>query len=965
MSYAVRLIGVIACGVTALVMLAWKLQWEGVTSLLPGLPPMTFNTALGLCLGSISLLCLSMPGQVGQKGPRLRRGSLVAAALAGLLALLTITQMVAGVSLGIDELFAIDTVARAKGSINVPGRMSPATAMAMLLLSLPLVMGSLRSSRDSLRWLVSACSMVAIAIGAMAGASSVIDGGAIRSVPFFSTMALHTSWLFVSLGAGTLMVQFARSTEGVTIGRRPTTRAGLWLTATVILVFAIGIAMTALVSKRTTSKEIETAQARFERLSDRVIVEADRRVYLPVYGLRGLRAFYAGSEHVSRLEFREFVESRVIAEEFPGTIGMGFIERVPSDEIEQFLERERADHAPEYRIKTVGEHDVLYPIKFIDPLEDNVPAWGYDVGSEANRRNAVETAIRTGEPTLTHRITLVQDELEQPGFLFLVPVYENNMPVETEEQRVAALTGLVYSAIVVSGIFDGVVDVAEGGIQYAVHEGTAVTDETKIYEDLGGGVFSLGSSPSRLNSGAKFRATHRVEAGSRTWTIETVSSPVFDASVHSSQSTMVMLNGLILSTLAACFVWLLGCARANAIALVESKTRDLQATTADLRKSSDLIAKQNTELNAMAERAHRVVDDVSHEFRTPLAVIKEFASIISDGLAGPVSEQQGQYLKIMSGAVVDLNHMVEDLLDSSKLRAGRLRVERRPYSVETIFENGRAALARKASSRSIVIEEHVEEGLSRVFADEEKVRRVISNLMTNAIKFSPEGSTIVLSATSSELPGEVRIGVTDRGPGLSEEDIDSLFGRFQQVSTARSVAAKGFGLGLSIAQELTWLNLGKISVESQKGKGATFSFTLPCDDPAIVLDHYFSAMAVSNRAADELVLLRVTAEDCDDPAEPASFLASITYPTDLVLPDTTNNPGQGAVGRSWWILGRTESAMSWVARIDRARWSQIKGDGLDLSPLRIDVRNTWWYPAEAEQAKQEVEQAMVGVASHV
>lgn len=169
----------------------------------------------------------------------------------------------------------------------------------------------------------------------------------------------------------------------------------------------------------------------------------------------------------------------------------------------------------------------------------------------------------------------------------------------------------------------------------------------------------------------------------------------------------------------------------------------------------------------MAERAHRVVDDVSHEFRTPLAVIKEFASIINDGLAGPVSGQEGEYLKIMSGAVVDLNHMVEDLLDSSKLCAGRLRVEHRSYTAETIFENGRAALARKASSRSIVIEEYVEEGLPMVFADEEKVRRVISNLMTNTIKFSPEGSTIVLSAISSDVPGEVRIGVTDRGPGLS------------------------------------------------------------------------------------------------------------------------------------------------------------------------------------------------------
>ncbi|UYV13102.1 MAG: CHASE domain-containing protein [Phycisphaera sp.] len=415
MSHAVRLIGVIACGVTALVMLAWKFHWESVTSLLPGLPAMTFNTALGLCLGGVSLLCLNMPYRNCRRSTWPRRLALVAASLAGVLALLTITEMVAGVNLGIDELFAIDTISRVRDTGHLPGRMSQATALAMLLMSVPLALCSTRNSRESMKWLASAFTMGTIAIGFMAGASSLIDDGALWSVPFFSTMALHTSWLFVLLGASTFMTRVTQSNAEVAIARRPKTRARLWLAATVVLVFAIGIAMTALVSKRTTSREIETAQIQFERLTDRVIVEAGRRVYLPVYGLKGARGMYAGSEHVSRLEFRDYVKSRDLAEEFPGTIGMGFIERVPKEELEQFLARERADHAPEYRIKTVGEHDVLYPIKFIDPLEDNMLAWGYDVGSESNRRNAVETAIWTGEPTLTHRITLVQDKLEQPG----------------------------------------------------------------------------------------------------------------------------------------------------------------------------------------------------------------------------------------------------------------------------------------------------------------------------------------------------------------------------------------------------------------------------------------------------------------------------------------------------------------------------------------------------------------------
>lgn len=966
MLYAVRLIGFIVSMITITIMLAWKFNWVSMTSLLPGLPAMTFNTALGLFLAGVSLITLSWPNESAYRSNWLRGISLLSALLVGVLVLVTSIQMITGWNLGIDELFALDEAGRSGQLAHAPGRMSQATAVALFLLSLAISLCSARWWHGPMKWLTSACALGALAIGAMTGVSMLLAEGAILNVPFFSTMALHTAWLVVLLGFAVIMFQFAHEGREARLeGRGATTMMGMWVTTIIVVVFALGIVVTAMVSKRTSIREVEMAEARFSELAERVFVESNRRVQLPVYGLRGLKGLYAGSEHVSREEFRAYVDARGLQEEFPGTIGMGFVVRVPGEEMSEYLAEQQAVQSPNYQLKTVGEHEVYYPIKYVEPLERNRPAWGYDVGSEANRREAVEMAIRTGTPRLTKRITLVQDELAQPGFLFCVPVYKNGMSIETEDDRIAAIDGVVYSAIVVTGIFDEVIDVAERGIHFAIYEGAEIDDQVRLYEDLGGGVISTGAAQSKLNPNARFQKTRSVSAGGRTWTIHTVSSPEFDAAIHSSHSTMVALYGLVLSTLAACFVWLLGCARADALALAHRRTRDLQTSTENLRQSTEVIAKQNAELGAMAERAHRVVDDVSHEFRTPLAVIKEFASIISDGLAGPVSDQQEQYLKIMSGAVVDLNHMVEDLLDSSKLRAGRLRVERRPYSVEKIFGAARATLARKASSRSILIEEQVEDGLPDVFADEEKVRRVISNLMTNAIKFSPEGSTIILSATRSEVPGEVRIGVTDRGPGLSEEDIDSLFGRFQQVSTARSVAAKGFGLGLSIAEELTWLNLGKISVESEKGNGATFSFTLPCDDPAIVIDRYFTTMAATDRADDDLVLLHVVAEKCDDAQETASFLSSITYPTDLVLADVTNNSDHENGDRSWWILGRTGSVESWVARIDRARRSLIEGDGLDLSPLRIDVKNTWWYPAEAAMAKQEIEQAVLGVATHV
>lgn len=374
-----------------------------------------------------------------------------------------------------------------------------------------------------------------------------------------------------------------------------------------------------------------------------------------------------------------------------------------------------------------------------------------------------------------------------------------------------------------------------------------------------------------------------------------------------------------------------------------------------LKQSIAIIERQNIELSLMAERAHHAVDDVSHEFRTPLAVIKEFTSIIADGVAGPVSQEQADYLKIMDVAVVDLNHMVEDLLDSSKLRVGRLRVSRQSHNIEEIFEMGRRAFAHKASLRSIKIEEHIEPGLPQIFADEEKARRVVGNLMTNAIKFSPEGGRIELRAGWSISPGEVRISVTDHGPGLSAADIDRLFGRFQQTSTCRTTAAKGFGLGLSIAQELSWLNLSRLAVTSKKGEGATFYFGLPVNLLDAVLAAYFRTIAATDRPSDELVIFRVTSGPGETPPaqadEPGLFLSSVTYATDLVVPV----PWEAASGENepleWWLIGRSRSPARWIERLQSSRSILVNESPFKLAPLTFESQGSWAYPAEAGRAQ--------------
>ena len=946
----VRFISSAAFLIAGMVMVGWVMKRPAVTSLIPGLPSMKFNTALSLGFLSTGLFALTILHR-GETTARRRRWILQATAGAALLiAALTIVQMLLGVSLGIDELIIADFTSTSENPGKTPGQMSQATAGSIVLLGLALLMSSSRRYSSGAPSPASLAAVSAAAIGALAGMSMLTTRQDLAGLPFFSTMALHTAWLVFLLGAGTILTLRARNVLELRSAHQHETRGGALLIALVALVFACGIGLTELVSNRSAKRELEIAQARFDRLTERVIAEAKRRVYLPVYGLKGARGMYAGSDHVSRLEFREYVNSRDFPVEFPGTIGMGFIKRVPRAELDSFLAAERADDAPGYTLRTSGDHDPLYPIVYIDPLEDNVPAWGYDVGSESSRRASVDHAIRTGEPTLTPPLTLVQDEYKRAGFLFLVPVYDINLPANTPDQRLNALVGLVYSAMVIDEIFTGVASVAEGGLAYRVFVGNEVADDSELYQDVPAG-FALDA---RSGPAPRFSSTNRVETGGQTWTIHTMSTKEFEATTVATQGPLIAFYGLGLSSIGACFVWVFGRSRARAVELANSMTIDLKEHADELSRSADLISQKNDELLVLADRAHRVVDDVSHEFRTPLTVIKEFTSIIADGLAGPVSEEQAGFLRIVDVSASELNHMVEDLLDSSKLRAGLLRVCRREHHVADIFASLRLGMSRKAACRSIAIEEDIEPGLPTVFVDDEKIRRIISNLITNAIKFSPEGGTIRLIAARGDTPGRVVLSVRDDGPGLSEEDVDQLFGRFRQVSTSRNVAAKGFGLGLSIAQELAWLNLGSLSVESVKGEGATFTLTLPEYTREAVLSSYERTIESGDQLGESLAVLRVDIGDKDgsernwDGLETKSFLASVTFPTDLIMP--LEFAGPVSSHQSWWIMGRTANVNAWITRLNECHENLVEENPLNVAPLSIDIRGVWEYPDDARAA---------------
>ncbi len=369
--------------------------------------------------------------------------------------------------------------------------------------------------------------------------------------------------------------------------------------------------------------------------------------------------------------------------------------------------------------------------------------------------------------------------------------------------------------------------------------------------------------------------------------------------------------------------------------------RALQESHAALARLNTLLAHQNARLEEMTDRAHRFVDDVSHEFRTPLTVIKEYASLILDGLGGPVTDEQQDWLRTIDVATVDLNTMVEDFLDSSKLRAGRLRVDRRPVAVPEILDNVERLLSRKAEAADITLTIAAAPDLPEVFADPEKARRVVMNLATNAIKFSPRGSEVRI--TTRRLEEEIEISIHDQGPGLDRDDLATLFQRFHQLPNAMSPSVKGFGLGLNIARQLVWLNLGRIDVDSEPGRGSTFRFTIPIHHPVAIVDRFLCVQRQREDWPDRLAVAEIVPARSRETDRIRQSLCGASAPTDIKI---VSRAGDRIV-----VFGPTDDADLWEDRLRRMVADEF---GDDATEITVRGLGSFAFPEDGESARRTI-----------
>jgi signal transduction histidine kinase len=250
----------------------------------------------------------------------------------------------------------------------------------------------------------------------------------------------------------------------------------------------------------------------------------------------------------------------------------------------------------------------------------------------------------------------------------------------------------------------------------------------------------------------------------------------------------------------------------------------VQQRTAELEQRSQELAEANVRLEELSRHKSQFLANMSHELRTPLNSIIGYTKLVLDGLEGEINEEQRQDLQTVYRNSQSLLALINDLLDLSKIEAGKVTVSNEAFTIAELLDEVLPSIRWLAGEKGLTLEHSVAPGIDHIYADRPKTKQTLINILANAVKFTSQGG---IKLNVAEGDGEFIFSVSDTGMGIKKEDLEVIFDSFKQVGPAQVAGFEGTGLGLAISKQFIEMQGGRIWAESELGKGSTFTFTLP------------------------------------------------------------------------------------------------------------------------------------------
>jgi signal transduction histidine kinase len=491
-----------------------------------------------------------------------------------------------------------------------------------------------------------------------------------------------------------------------------------------------------------------------------------------------------------------------------------------------------------YRDATPELAEGRFPIAYLaPPSAANQNAVGLDVAADPLFAAAIGLARDRGEPTFSGvGKTVLNGDASRPIAILFAPFYRGGRP-DTIDARRQVFAGVVLLALDFERLLQPLLD--RGGMRGMSLRMTDLEQERLIFD----------SRPGSAAATTDFSVRHTLALGGRRWQLDFAGTPELLVTHHHRNSMLVALVGAFATLLFTGFVYHFATRRQRAEQRAAEMTAELRASQAELTRHrdhlSDLVAARTADLLAAknsAERANRgkseFLANMSHELRTPLHAILAFAHLGEDKLETVDEQKTRRYFSRIVEAGERLLALVGDLLDLSSIEAGKLRLDRQTVDLVVLLRDVAARFDSLMQQRGLQLYLPAADSRAMASVDPARFSQLLRNVLSNAIRFSPDGAVIRARIEATELSHgrraddadkrvpAWRIVVIDEGIGIPEAELEAVFDSFVQSSKTRT-GAGGTGLGLTICREIAAAHRGGISARNRPEGGAVFEILVP------------------------------------------------------------------------------------------------------------------------------------------
>ncbi|OHC74618.1 MAG: hypothetical protein A3G18_00900 [Rhodospirillales bacterium RIFCSPLOWO2_12_FULL_58_28] len=544
----------------------------------------------------------------------------------------------------------------------------------------------------------------------------------------------------------------------------------------------------------------------FEAANVRSIISKRMMEYEVI--LRGALGLFIASDNVTRAEWRTYVGNLDIERIFPGVQGIGFSLFINRQDKDAHIAAIRAEGFPDYAVFPEGDREIYTSIIYLEPFnERNRRAFGYDMFSEPVRRAAMQRACDAGNMAVSGKVKLVQETAidVQHGFLMYLPLYHKNVPVETVEQRRAALQGFVYSPFRIKDLMRGILGFGASPVGFEIFDGDAMTDETLIYSSHESG---------RVHpSGHALSQNNPLLIGGHRWTLHIYDLPDRIDRGGAVLPAIVAGGGIIVDLLLFYIITSISTRRREIAAMAWEMTKELRESHKIIDNKANALENVNAELRQFAYVA-------SHDLQEPLRMVAGYVELLRRRYQDKLDGDADEFIRFAVEGATRMKNIIDDLLNLS-------RIDNRPHewTIMDMNEAVNAALInvdrsiREADAAIIVGK------LPTMAADGGLLTQVFQNLIENAVKYRHPDRRPEIHIGAAQEGTDWIFSVRDNGIGFEQEYADRVFIAFQRLHGRSKY--QGTGIGLAICKKIIERHGGHIRVDSEPGTGSTFRFSIP------------------------------------------------------------------------------------------------------------------------------------------